>query len=92
MKRKKLSLHVNHEVKGAVDGSALSSEPGVYECEFHPPGEHWYQILLPSGKVGTVNVPDEFWDVDFCARLWRQFYRRVQPRLAIVPGGRGGNS
>lgn len=35
---------------------------GVYEEEIASPGEHWYKVVLSSGKVGLVHFPDELVD------------------------------
>lgn len=59
-------------------------EPGVYEEEIHPPGEHWVVILLPSGKVGTVKFPDELWDDDVIPNLWRRFDAKTKRRLRVI--------
>jgi hypothetical protein len=80
--RKKLEL-----VRGGGNRSKpprQNDEPGIYESQIHAPGEHWYTILMPSGAAGIVHVPDEFWDEDFCARLWKQFFRRARS-LRVIP-------
>jgi hypothetical protein len=58
--------------------------PGVYEEEIHPPGEQWYKIVMPSGAVGIVHVPDEFWDEDVLLDLQIRFERKTRRRLAII--------
>jgi len=45
---------------------------GVYEEEIAPPGEHWYKVVLSSGKVGLVHFPDELCDEATEERLWAQ--------------------
>lgn len=45
---------------------------GVYEEEVAPPGEHWYKIVLSSGKVGIVHLPDELVDEDLAENLWKR--------------------
>ena len=42
---------------------------GVYEEEIAPPGEHWYKVVLSSGKVGSVHFPDELVDAQLVGRL-----------------------
>lgn len=59
-------------------------EPGVYEEDIHPPGEHWVVILMPDGKVGTVKFPDELWDDDVIPNLWRRFDAKVKRRLKVI--------
>lgn len=59
-------------------------EPGVYEEDIHPPGEHWVAILMPSGKVGTVKFPDELWDDDVIPNLWRRFDAKTKKRLRVI--------
>lgn len=59
-------------------------EPGVYEEEIHPPGEHWVAILMPDGKVGTVKFPDELWDDDVIPNLWRRFDAKTKKRLRAI--------
>jgi hypothetical protein len=86
MKRKKLSLHVNRKVEASNPQNDRDSPgPGVYEDEIHPPGEHWYKILMPSGRIGTVHLPDELWDKDVVDELWRRFDKKAQKGLSIVP-------
>lgn len=62
----------------------LPPEPGVYEDEIHPPGEHWYKILMPSGKVGTVRVPDELWDESLLPNLVRRFEAKTRRHLKVI--------
>jgi hypothetical protein len=45
---------------------------GVYEEEIAPPGEHWYKVVLSSGKVGLIHFPDELWDTDLGDNLIRR--------------------
>lgn len=59
-------------------------EPGVYEEEIHPPGEHWVVILMPDGKVGTVKFPDALWDDDVIPNLWRRFDAKTKRRLRAI--------
>jgi hypothetical protein len=59
-------------------------EPGVYEEEIHPPGEHWVAILMPSGKVGTVKFPDELWDENVIPNLWKRFDAKTKRRLRVI--------
>jgi hypothetical protein len=47
-------------------------ERGVYLEEIAPTGEHWYKVVLSSGKIGTIRVPDELVDSSFEENLWRQ--------------------
>lgn len=42
---------------------------GVYEEEIAPPGEHWYKVVLSSGKVGLVHFPDELVDAQLVGTL-----------------------
>ena len=86
MKRKKLTLEVNGGGGGQQLGADRnSSKPGVYEEEIHPPGEHWYKIVMPSGKIGTLHLPDELWDEDVVESLWKRFEKKSQKGLSIVP-------
>lgn len=59
-------------------------DPGVYEDDIHPPGEHWVTILLPSGKIGTVHFPDELWDDRVIAHLWKRFHAKTKAKLKII--------
>lgn len=63
---------------------ALPPEPGVYEEEVHPPGEHWYKIVMPNGKVGTVHFPDELWDDALLLNLVRRFEAKTRRRLKVI--------
>lgn len=62
----------------------LPPEPGVYEDEIHPPGEHWYKILMPSGNVGTVRLPDELWDESLMPNLVRRFEAKTRRHLKVI--------
>lgn len=62
----------------------LPLPPGVYEDEIHPLGEHWYKILMPNGKVGTVRVPDELWDESLLLNLVRRFEAKTKRRLKVI--------
>lgn len=59
-------------------------EPGVYEDDIHPPGEHWVTILLPSGEIGTVHFPDALWDENVIPHLWKRFHAKTKRRLKII--------
>lgn len=59
-------------------------EPGVYEDDIHPPGEHWVTILLPSGDVGSVHFPDELWDENVIPHLWKRYHAKTRAKLKIV--------
>lgn len=63
---------------------ALPPEPGVYEEEIHPPGEHWYKIVMPSGAVGVVHFPDELWDEALFPNLQRRFEAKTKRRLQVI--------
>lgn len=63
---------------------SLPPEPGVYEDEICPPGEHWYKILMPSGKVGTVRLPDELWDESLLPNLVRRYEAKTRRRLKVI--------
>ena len=43
---------------------------GVYVEEIAPPGEHWYKVVLSSGKVGIVHLPDELVDDRTLDAIW----------------------
>lgn len=62
----------------------LPPEPGVYEEEIHPPGEHWYKIVMPSGRVGIVHFPDELWDEQLFPNLQRRFEAKTRKRMQII--------
>lgn len=59
-------------------------DPGVYEDDIHPPGEHWVTILLPSGKVGSVHFPEELWDENVIPHLWKRYHAKTRAKLKIV--------
>lgn len=63
---------------------ALAPQPGVYEEEIHPPGEHWVKILTPSGRVGIVHFPDELWDDSVMPNLWKRYRAKTDRKLKIV--------
>jgi hypothetical protein len=63
---------------------SLPPAPGVYEEDIHPPGEHWYTILMPSGNIGTVRLPDELWDEAVVSNLWKRYEAKARNRLKIV--------
>ena len=64
--------------------ATISPSAGVYEEEIHPEGEHWVKILMPSGRVGVVKLPDELWDDEVIPSLWRRYYQKTRPRLEIA--------
>lgn len=67
-----------------VSVPALPPSPGVYEDEIAPSGEHWYKVVMPSGKIGTVHFPDDLWDESVLPNLWRRFEAKTRKRLKIV--------
>lgn len=64
----------------------LPAARGVYEEEVAPPGEHWYKIVLSSGKVGLVHFPDELVDAGLIDSLRHRLDARdpVQPKLRAI--------
>jgi hypothetical protein len=83
MPRSKLTLE-SGGAKNANPPQPKGPKPGVYEDEIHPPGEHWYKILTPSGAVGTMHLPDELWDRDVVGSLRKLFDRKAQT-LKVIP-------
>lgn len=63
---------------------SLPPEPGVYEEEIHPPGEHWYKIVMPSGSVSIVHFADELWDESVFRNLERRFEAKARKRIKII--------
>jgi hypothetical protein len=59
-------------------------DPGVYEEEIHPPGEHWVTILMPDGQVGTVRFPDALWDDHVIPHLWKRFHAKTRVKIKII--------
>lgn len=89
----RLESHTGARLRGLAEQRRLERsivlppakyEPGVYEEEIHPPGEHWVVILLPSGKVGTVKFPDELWDENVIPHLWKRFDAKTKPKLRAI--------
>ncbi len=70
--------------KKGVEETGAKPEAGVYEEEIHPPGEHWYKIVMPSGNVGIVHFPDELCDEEVVRTLWKRFFKKSS-NLKIVP-------
>lgn len=62
----------------------LPPEPGVYEEEIHPPGEHWYKIVMPSGSVSIVHFADELWDESVFPNLQRRFEAKARKRFKVI--------
>lgn len=62
----------------------LPPSPGVYEEEIHPPGEHWYKIVMPSGSVSIVHFVDELWDETVFPNLQRRFEAKARRRFKVI--------
>lgn len=62
------------------------ADRGVYEEEVAPPGEHWYKIVLSSGKVGLVHFPDELVDAGLIDSLRHRLDAKdpVQAKLKAI--------
>jgi hypothetical protein len=77
-------LAEQHRTEPAVVLPPPKYDPGVYEEDIHPPGEHWVVILMPSGRVGTVKFPDELWDDAVIPNLWKRFDAKTKRRLRAI--------
>lgn len=91
--RRRIKLHTGAQAHRMAEQRRLERrivlpppryEPGVYEEEIHPPGEHWVAILMPSGKVGTVKFPDELWDDSVIPNLWKRFDAKTKRHLKAI--------
>ena len=65
-----------------------SNDRGVYVEEITPPDEQWYKIVLSSGKVGTVHLPNELVDATVLDEYLRCLLDTIDPphtrRLKLV--------
>lgn len=62
----------------------LPPDPGVYQEDIAPPGEQWFKIVMPSGRVGIVHFPDELCDMALLPNLWRRFHAKTRRALKII--------
>lgn len=67
----------------AIASESPQPARGVYRERVSPPGEQWFKIVLSSGKIGLVYLPDELVDDALVENLWQRLERR-DPILKII--------